>query len=114
MYYLGDLNARCRVLGNSNDNQIGKQIKLLIENNIVKHDGPYFPTFITNRSKTSPDIILNFFEAFHNTFAELGPLTSRDHILITYKISTSPILSEILPRLNYKKANWEKYKIMLE
>ena len=102
------------MLGNSNDNQIGKQIKLLIENRIVKHDGPHFPTFITNRSKTSPDIILKNFEAFHNTFAELGPLTSSDHIPIIYKISTSPILSEILPRLNYKKANWENYKNMLE
>ena len=114
VYYFGDLNARSRMLGNSNDNQIGKQIKLLIENSIVKHDGPHFPTFITNRSKTSPDIILKNFEAFHNTFAELGPLTSSDHIPIIYKISTSPILSEILPRLNYKKANWEKYKNMLE
>ena len=114
VYYLGDLNARCRMLGNSNDNQIGKQIKLLIENRIVKHDGRHFPTFITNRSKTSPDIILKNFEAFHNTFEELGPLTISDHIPIIYKISNSPILSEILPRLNYKKAKWENYKNMLE
>ena len=58
VYYLGDLNARCRYLGSSNDNPIGKQVKTITEKGIAKHDGQYFPTFITNRSKTSPDIIL--------------------------------------------------------
>ena len=61
-----------------------------------------------NRSKTTPDIILKNNEAFHNTFAEIGPLTSSDHIPAIYKISTSPIMTEISPRLNYKKANWER------
>ena len=85
-----------------------------MEKGIAKHDGPYFPTFITNRSKTSPDIILKTPEAFHNTFAELGPLTSSDHIPIIYKISTAPIYTEINPRLNFRKADWEKFKNMLE
>ena len=113
VYYLGDLNVRCRDLGSSSDNIIGKQVKNLISNRIVKHDGPFFPTFITNRSKTTPDIILKNNEAFHNTFAEIGPLTSSDHIPVIYKISTSPIMTEIPPRLNYKKANWERYNNML-
>ena len=47
VYYLGDLNARCSYLGSSNDNPIVKQVKTIMEKGIVKHDGPYFPTFIT-------------------------------------------------------------------
>ena len=46
--------------------------------------------------------------------AEIDPLTSSDLIPVIYKISTSPIITEITPRLNYKKANWEKYKNNLE
>ena len=82
-----------------------------MEKGIAKHDGPYFPTSITNRSKTSTDIILKNPEAFHNT---LGPLNSSDHIPIIYKISTAPIYTEINPRLNFRKADWEKFKNMLE
>ena len=114
VYYLGNLDVRCRDLGSSSDNIMGKQVKNFINNRIVKHDGPFFPTFITNRSKTTPDIILKNNEAFHNTFAEIGPLTSSDHIPVIYKISTSPIMTEIPPRLNYKIANWEKYNNMLQ
>ena len=58
VYYLGDLNARCGDLGSSNDNPISKQVKTIMEKGIANHDGPYFPTFTINRSKTSPDIIL--------------------------------------------------------
>ena len=83
-----------------------------MEKVIAKHDGPYVPTFIT--SKTRPDIILKNPEAFHNIFAELGPLTSSDHIPIIYEISTTPICTEINPRLNFRKADWKKFKSMLE
>ena len=85
-----------------------------MEKGIANHDGPYLTTFIINRSKTSPDIILKNPEAFHNTFAELGPLTSSDNIPIIYKISTAPICTEINLRLHFKKADWEKFKSMLE
>ena len=57
VYCLGDLNVRCRNLGSSSD-IIGKQVKNLINNGIVKHDGPFFPTFITNRSKTTTITLL--------------------------------------------------------
>ena len=114
VYSLGDFNARCRDLGSSNDNP-GKQVKTIMEKKIAKHDGSYFPTFITNRSNTSPGILKNP-EAFHNTLGELGPLTSSDDIPITYvyKISTAPICTETNPRFNFRKADWEIFKSMLE
>jgi hypothetical protein len=79
---------------------MGKQIATLIDRGHSNHIGPYFPTFITHRSKTTPDIILSNRHAFHNHFSEPGPVTPSDHIPIIFKISTNPIQIKIKPRLN--------------
>ena len=113
IYFLGDLNARNRFLGHNNTNRVGQQLETLVKNGHAIHDGPHFPTYITARSKTSPDIIMNNSQAHFNTFAESGLLTSSDHIPIIYKISTSPILTNITPRLNYRRADWSKYRNLL-
>ena len=113
VYFLGDLNARNRFLGHNNTNRVGQQLETLVNNGHAIHDGPHFPTFITARTKTSPDIIMKNSQAHFNTFAEPGPLTSSDHIPIIYKISTSPILTNITPRLNYRRADWSKYRNLL-
>jgi hypothetical protein len=82
----------------------------LIDRGHAIHDGPYFPTFITHRSKTSPDIVLTNKQVYQNTFSEIGPLTSSDHIPIVYTISNNPIQIPILQRINFKKANWDRYR----
>ena len=51
VYILGDLNARHRVLGSTSDNTTGKNVKLLIDRNKLKHIGPHFPTYFSE----SPD-----------------------------------------------------------
>ena len=114
VYFLGDLNAKNRFLGHNNTNRVGQQLETLVNNGHAIHDGPHFPTYITARSKTSPDIIMKNSQDHFNTFAEPSPLTSSDHIpIIYYKISTSPILINITPRLNYRKADWSKYRNLL-
>ena len=51
VYYIGYLNVRCIDLRSNSDYVIGKQFKNLINYRIVKHDGPFFPTFITKEVK---------------------------------------------------------------
>lgn len=114
VYFLGDLNARHRCLGHSNNNITGTQIATLIDRNHVRHEGPDFPTYITNARKTAPDIILTNNSTYHNTIAEIGPATPSDHIPILYKISTNPLMIPIPPRPAFKKADWEEYKRILE
>lgn len=104
-YFLGDTNARHPLLGHNSENQMGKQIATLINRGHATHIGPHFPTFITHRSKTTPDIILSNSLACYNHHAEPGPATPSDHIPVMFKISSSPIQIEIKPRLNFKKAN---------
>ena len=114
VYFLGDINARSTELGNSNNNIAGNQIKKLIDRKHAIHVGPDFPTFITHRSKSSPDIILTNRAVFHNILAVPGPLTPSDHIPIIFKISTNPIMLKIPKRPSFKAANWNNYKTYLE
>ncbi|KAG0419455.1 hypothetical protein EQH57_0505, partial [Dictyocoela roeselum] len=85
---LGDINARHRCLGHQNDNIMGKQLSTLLDRGHATHIGPYFPTFITHRSKTTPDIILSNRHAYHNFFSQPGPPTSSDHLAVIFTIST--------------------------
>jgi hypothetical protein len=109
-YFLGDINARHHFLGHNNANQMGNQLATLIQRKHATHIGPYFPTFITHRSKTTPDIILCNRNTYHNHFSEPGPATPSDHTPVIFKLSTSPIQIPIKERLNFKKADWEKYE----
>ena len=109
VFFIGDINARSKQLGHSNENPTGKQLNTLL-NSIAIHDGPHFPTYISYKCKTSPDIILKNKAAFHNTYSENGPITPSDHIPIIYHISTQPIQAKISPRLNFRKARWNHYK----
>ncbi|KAF9756153.1 RNA-directed DNA polymerase from mobile element jockey [Nosema granulosis] len=112
-YFLGDLNARHMRLDNANDNTAGRQVIQLIDRGYATHEGPFFPTYITHRSKTSPDIILANSSVFHNTYAESGPLTPSDHIPIMFTISTSPIQIPVRERTNFVRADWDKYREIL-
>ena len=114
VYFIGDLNARDRTLGHNNSNTVGKALGNLIRNGHARKIGPNFPTFITNRSSTTPDIILTNNRTIHNSYSEPGPLTSCDHIPIIVTISSNPILIPIRERNSYKQANWEGYRQELE
>lgn len=108
-YFLGDINARHRTLGHYNNNAMGHQLQTLIDRNHAIHIGPYFPTFYTHRSKTTPDIILCNNKTIHNHYAEPGPATPSDHTPVLFTINSSPIQIKIKSRKNFKKANWESY-----
>ena len=114
VYILGDLNARHPYFGHGNTNTRGILIMHLINREHAIHLGPQFPTFITHRSATTPDIILANNKIFHNTHIEQGKLlTSSDHNYIIFTISTSPIQIPTKTRPSFPKANWETYKEIL-
>uniref|UniRef100_A0A2P2HYG4 RNA-directed DNA polymerase from mobile element jockey-like n=1 Tax=Hirondellea gigas TaxID=1518452 RepID=A0A2P2HYG4_9CRUS len=112
-YFLGDMNARSAALGHRNDNTMGIQLATLVNRNHAQHIGPNFPTFITHRSKSSPDIILGNKHMIYNYSAEPGQLTPSDHIPIIFTISTNPIQVPIRERSNFRKADWRKYSDQL-
>jgi len=110
-YILGDLNARHSILGYNSNNIRGKQLATLINRGHATHTGPDFPTLLTHRSATTPDIILTNNRVFHNTHASPGTiLTPSDHIYIKFTISSSPIQIPIKERPSLKKADWETYR----
>jgi hypothetical protein len=113
VYFLGDINAKHRILGHTNNNNRGKHLNSIITRHKCKHIGPYFPTFITYRSTTSPDIVLQNTHAYHNIHLRPGPITPSDHIPIIATISANPIQIPIKPRKQFHKADWIQYKHIL-
>ena len=117
-YMIADLNANHPSLGYNHSNITGRQINnTLIQNRLIQHIGPEFPTFYTRNRTTTPDIIiLTNYRTHHNTHAIPGPLTTSDHIPIIFTISTSPILIPAPPRAadykkkKKKKTHWEKFQ----
>lgn len=114
VYILGDFNARHRVFGNNNCNQIGNALNNIIQTGKLIHHGPDFGTFLTHQNTTTPDKIFTNNKAFLNTYARPGPLTGSDHLPIIYTISTSPIQIEIPERLKMCTADWISYRTDLE
>jgi len=114
VYFIGDLNAAHPQLGNHSTSLTGKQIVELIQQNKCIHIGPHFPTFISYRSSTKPDIVLTNNNTYLNTHLEPGPATPSDHIPIVMTISTYPIYIPIKPRKSFHRVNWAEYQTELK
>ena len=108
VYSIGDINANHVILGYNRENNKGKIVKRLIDDNIVKHLEPEFNTLVGKKGK--PDIVLSNKIAHLNISIEEGSLTTSDHIPMIITLATKPIIKSIQKRRNYKKANWERYK----
>ena len=83
----------------------------MINNNLVTHWGPEFPTLVRREGK--PDISLSNKKAFLNMAIENGKITTSDHLPVIVILSTKAI-SKVEERMNYNKADWEKYKRLIE
>lgn len=105
MYLLGDLNARHRTLGHSDNNHIGNSITRLMAEGRLDHLGPDFPILIRHNSAPSPDIVLSNRYGYLNTRITAGNLTTSDHIPVILDPSINPILIAATPRSDYKNAN---------
>ena len=109
-YIIGDLNAKHQIFGDNYCNTVGRGLKMLIDNNKLKHLGPDFPTLITQNTNTTPDIILSNTKTYHNHIIEAGPVTISDHLPLILTITAKAIKIPSTPKFNYSKANWEKFK----
>lgn len=113
-YLIGDLNAKNTIFGHPSTNNRGQQLAMLTDRGHATILGPEFPTVITYRSATSPDIILGNSKTFHNYNATPGTeLTPSDHNYIRMTISSSPIQIPIRPRPSLKRADWQTYRYIL-
>ena len=84
---------------------------LLHRGHAQQHLEPLFPTFITHRSATTPDIMLANHRIFHNTHTEEDKiLTLGNHNYIVFTIPSSPIQITMKTRPSLPKADCNKYK----
>ena len=93
-------------------NNKGRIIKSYVDNNKLKHFGPDFPTLVRRNGR--PDIVLGNRWTHLNMLIAPGSLTSSDHLPIHIKLSTNTIIKDTKKVYNFKKANWDKYKNIIE
>ena len=113
VFLLGDLNACCRTAGYTNDsNGQGRNLTSFIQQGLCQHLGPDFSTFITQRSATTPDLVLANNSGLLIIGYERSTNISRS-LTILMDISWSPIQIPTKPRKQYHRANWDQYQDML-
>ena len=113
VYLSGELNGRHRTFGYSTENETGKQIVNLLRRDVCKHLGPDFNTLINPGIKGRPDIVLgNRYANLYMTMYE-GNLTTSDHVPVIMEVSTKPIMTQITPRWNLKRTDWDNFKTIL-
>ena len=110
---MGDLNAHRAVSGYGEHNGTDHSLNTLIDRGLVQRLGPYFPTFYRPNTFTKTDIVLSNYRITYKYLISEGPAKTSDHVPILMKISTSPFQVEIPPRRSFRKANWTKYKNIL-
>ena len=113
-YILADLNARHRFVGHNQNNDASNIINNMIARNMAEYVGPDFNTRVGHAGITRPNIILKNRAAFFNYLIREGELTTSYHIPILFKISTTAMIKELMPRRQLKKANWELIKHKIE
>ena len=109
-YLIGDFNAKHPFLGDSTSNNVGKGLKIFHDRNTMIHHGPNFPTYISGRNATTPDLILSNNKIFHNFLITQGPVTSSDHLPLIITLTTKAIKKAIAPTYKYMKADWGNFK----
>ena len=115
-YFVGDINAQHPTFGYNYSNNKGDIMKNLIDANYVKHLGPEFPTMLVRKGGGGgrPDAVFANRWAALNIVIQPGLLTSSGHIPLYIKISTKPIMKETRTQYDYKNANWDSYKAIIE
>lgn len=108
-YIIGDLNAKHRLLGHNLNNTVGKGLATFINRGKAIHLGPNFPTYLSNTSTSTPDIILSNNKAVHNVIINPGPITTSDHIPVI-NLTTSAITTPTTPSYNMWKADCDNFR----
>ena len=109
-YIIGDFNAKHTCLGDNYNNTVGAGIKTMMDHKLLHHLGPTFCTYYSTNARTTPDIILANKHTYHNVTSEPGPDTASDHIPIIFTITSRAITTQVNPRPDHKRANWDSFK----
>lgn len=113
-YITGDLNATSQNVGCRHTNQVGRQLDRMLNNGLLHHLGPDFPTFYTRNSHTTPDIVLCNNKVSHNISIKPRPITLSDHIPLIISLTTKAIMKDMPTILNMKNIDWESFKEEIE
>ena len=89
VYILADLNARHRFLGHGDNNDAGRLLNNMINQNLAVFVGPDFNTRVGQGGLSRPDIILRNRCAYLNYSIREGDLTTSDHIPVVFTIHHS-------------------------
>ena len=111
---IGNLNAHHPYIDGKIENNIGKTLKLFINNDKLIHLGPNFPTFYSYNISSNPDLILSNNKTYHNIQIISGPITPPDHIAIIIKITVQRVITHEPPSPNLNKADWEAFRTEVE
>lgn len=109
-YVFGDLNARHGILGYTNNNIKGNTINRWVNQGRIRILGPDFVTMTTKFTPGSPDVALSNRHHHMNYNIQPGSLTTSDHLPMIIKLSTKPIMKNILAKPNLIRANWELFQ----
>ncbi|MFV0503605.1 MAG: hypothetical protein ACK5LT_06515, partial [Lachnospirales bacterium] len=112
-YILGDFNARHSYFGNNSENMVGKSFMQLINQGIMIHIGPHFPTYLSHGAATNPDKILANKHHCLNINTEPGEITS-DHIPIKFTLATKPFIIPQPKVYRLNKADWDAFQAVPE
>lgn len=107
VYMVSDLNDH-PFLGYRSTNTKGRQLLHLSDSRTLKNNDPYFPTFPSSSTVTTPDIILTNNNSYLNTNIT-QELTINDHFPIILTIATTPIITPAPPSRDYARSNWEAF-----
>ena len=110
-YIIGDFNGRHSSFGNRDNNTVGKSLVNLINQGKMIHLGPHFTTFFAHNISTNPDSLL-FYNKHHylNCICKPGEITSSDHLLIIFKLLTTPFITEKPKVYKTNNADWDLFK----
>ncbi len=113
-YILGDFNGRHSIFGNRDNNTVGKSLSNLVNQGKLIHLGPYFPTFLSHNSSTTPDKIFANKHHYLNHIIEQGDITTSDHLPVILKLSTTPFIIEKQKTYKINKADWDLFQHKLD
>ena len=114
VYTLADLNVRHRFLSHGYNNDAGRILNNMINQDLAVFVGPDFNTRVGQDGLSRTDTILRNRCAFLNHSIREGDLTTSGHIPVVFTVSTTAIIREATKKKQYKKTNWDRFKRMVE
>ncbi len=86
----------------------------LINQGIMIHIGPHFPTYLSYGAATNPDKILANKHHHLNINTEPGEITTSDQIPIKFTLATKPFIIPQPKVYRLNEANWDAFQAILE